>query len=170
MITTSSELIELAEQLAPLDRIAVDTEADSLHCYFEKLCLIQISVPGIDVLVDPLAGADLSPLFHSLTAKTLILHGADYDVRLFRRIGFACEGTVFDTMLAARLTGHPTFNLAALVEKYFGVTLAKASQKSNWARRPLTSKMSEYALNDTRYLSSLAKELESQLRELGRWE
>lgn len=170
MIATFQELTELAEQIAPSQRIAVDTEADSLHCYFEKLCLIQISVPGTDVLVDPLAGIDLSPLFHSLTAKTLILHGADYDVRLFRRIGFSCEGTVFDTMLAARLTGHQTFNLAALVEKYFGVTLAKASQKANWARRPLTPKMLEYALNDTRYLLPLAEELERQLRELGRWE
>ncbi len=38
-----------------------------------------------DLLVDPLAGLDLQPLFQVLAAKRLILHGADYDLRLMRR-------------------------------------------------------------------------------------
>jgi ribonuclease D len=40
MIQTDAQLQELLPKLAAVDRIAVDTEADSLHCYFEKLCLI----------------------------------------------------------------------------------------------------------------------------------
>ena len=56
--------------LAPHDRIAVDTEADSLHCYFEKRCLIQISVPGKDLLIDPLAKMDMNPLWSAWTGKT----------------------------------------------------------------------------------------------------
>jgi ribonuclease D len=34
-------------QFAAHARVAVDTEADSLHCYFEKLCLIQASRPRL---------------------------------------------------------------------------------------------------------------------------
>ena len=63
MIQTDSQLAELLPPLARVDRIAVDTEADSLHCYFEKLCLVQVSVPGGDWLIDPLANFPLDPLF-----------------------------------------------------------------------------------------------------------
>src|SRR5581483_3680912 len=75
-----------------------------------------------------------------------------------------------DTMIAARLTGHMEFSLAALVKQYFGIELVKGSQKANWARRPLSAQMEAYARNDTHYLLELAANLERQLRELGRWE
>ena len=74
--------------LGPIDAapwVALDTEADSLHAYPEKVCLIQISIPGIDELIDPLAGIDLGPLFKVLGRHELIMHGADYDLRLLRK-------------------------------------------------------------------------------------
>jgi len=170
MIQTDSELSRLLPTLATVDRVAVDTEADSLHCYFEKLCLIQISVPGHDYLVDPLTNVDLAPLADVLRQKEIVLQGADFDLRLLRRsLGFVAT-RIFDTVIAARLIGIRTFSLAALVEKFCGVTLAKGSQKANWARRPLPPHMAEYAMNDTRYLLPLAEKLEADLRERGRWE
>jgi ribonuclease D len=170
MIQADAQLAEILPTLAAVDRVAVDTEADSLHCYFEKLCLIQISVPGHDYLVDPLANVDLSPLSSTLAPKEIVLQGADFDLRLLRRaIGFKAS-RVFDTVIAARLLGIRSFSLAALVEKFFGVTLVKGSQKANWARRPLPQHMAEYALNDTRYLLPLAEKLEAGLSEQGRME
>src|SRR3954451_13776229 len=160
MIQTDAELSELLPKLETVDRVAVDTEADSLHCYFEKLCLVQISVPGHDYLVDPLSQVDLAPLATALTPKELVLQGADFDLRLLRRtLGFVAT-RVFDTVIAARLLGIRSFSLAALVERYFGVTLAKGSHKANWARRPLPHHMAEYAMNDTHYLLPLAEKLE----------
>ena len=170
MITDSSTLDAFLPHLVGQERIALDTEADSLHCYFEKLCLIQISVPGHDVLIDPLAGFSLVPLFDKLREHSIVIHGADYDLRLLRRSGYQDAVFVFDTMIAARLTGHLEFSLAALLLRYYNVTLAKASQKANWARRPLPPQMIEYAENDTRNLLGLASILETQLHELGRWE
>jgi ribonuclease D len=168
MIQTDAQLTELLPKLEAVDRVAVDTEADSLHCYFEKLCLIQISVSGQDYLVDPLANLDLAPLARVLTGKEIVLQGADFDLRLLRRsLGFVAT-RVFDTVIAARLLGIRSFSLAALVEKFFGVTLAKGSQKANWARRPLPQHMAEYAMNDTHYLLPLAEKLEEGLRERGR--
>jgi ribonuclease D len=82
--------------------------------------------------VDPLAGFSLEPLFAALHGKELVLHGADYDLRLLRRVGFAGPTRLFDTMIAARLCGVVEFSLAALIEKHFGLKLAKASQKANW--------------------------------------
>ncbi|MDP9291614.1 MAG: HRDC domain-containing protein, partial [Verrucomicrobiota bacterium] len=138
--------------------------------YFEKLCLIQISTADLHVLVDPLAGISLQPLFEALADKDLVFHGADYDLRLLRRSAGFEPVRIFDTMIAARLVGDPEFSLAALVRKYFGVELVKASQKANWAQRPLSEKMAEYAMNDSRYVLELSDILRKRLLELGRWE
>src|SRR5437762_7040515 len=168
MIQTDSQLADLLRRLEPHDRIAVDTEADSLHCYYEKLCLVQLSFGGNDYLIDPLAQLDLAPLSAALAKKEIVLQGADFDLRLLRRsLGFVAT-RIFDTVIAARLLGMRSFSLAALVEKFFGVTLVKGSQKANWAQRPLPRHMAEYAMNDTRYLLPLAEKLETELRERGR--
>src|SRR5581483_9714266 len=94
LLDTAENLQAVLPLLAPHPRIPIDTEADSLHCYFEKLCLIQISVPGHDLLIDPLAGFSLDPLFNALAGKELIIHGADYDLRLLRRVGFVVSAPV----------------------------------------------------------------------------
>ncbi len=165
---TSEGLNEVLPHFEPHERIAVDTEADSLHCYFEKLCLIQITVPGLDFLIDPLAPMDLAPLWNSWAGKELIFHGADYDLRLLRRAGCPPPTRIFDTMLAARLTGVQEFSYAALMEKLFKIPIAKASQKANWARRPLSPQMMEYAVNDTRHLGALRDLLSADLDRMGR--
>jgi len=121
--------------------------------------------------VDPLCGMDLSPLLALLARKPLILHGADYDLRMMRlTFGFLPEGEVFDTMLAARLLGHEEFGLASLVERFFGVRLSKGGQKSDWSRRPLSDSQLRYAGDDTRYLLPLAARLRDDLERLGRIE
>lgn len=170
MIATDSQLAELLPQMERIDRIAVDTEADSLHCYYEKLCLVQLSFGGNDYLIDPLAGFDLPPLAAALTNKEIVLQGADFDLRLLRRSMDFVATRIFDTVIAARLLGIREFSLAALVEKFFGVALKKGSQKANWAQRPLPQHMAEYAMNDTRYLLPLAEKLEDGLRERERLE
>jgi ribonuclease D len=169
-IDTEEGLKDCLPLLAEALRIAVDTEADSLHCYFEKLCLIQISVPGHELLIDPLAGFSLQPLWDGFDGKQLVFHGADYDLRLLRRNGFTEPSRLFDTMIAARLCGIAEFSLAALIKRYFGIELTKASQKANWARRPLSPQMLEYAVNDTRFLLQLNDILEAELGRLGRWD
>ena len=168
MIASVSQLAELLPQIESVDRVAVDTEADSLHCYREKLCLLQVSLPGRDYIVDPLADVDLAPLGTALERKEIVLHGADFDLRLLRRgLNFTAQ-RIFDTVLAARLLGIREFSLAALVKRYFGVELGKGSQKANWARRPLSARMLEYAMNDTHYLLALVERLESQLKQFDR--
>jgi ribonuclease D len=170
-INTAAGLVSLAAEIAPSQRVALDTEADSLHHYFEKVCLIQLTVGGNNYIVDPLAGLDLSPLFHSLAGKEIIFHGADYDLRLLRTsCGFTPLGPIFDTMLAARLLGYERLGLAALAEEFFGVTLNKGGQKFDWSRRPLPADKLAYAANDTRYLEELADLLLKKLRGRGREE
>jgi ribonuclease D len=169
ILTTTEELSQKVRDFQSLDRIALDTEADSLHCYFDKLCLLQISIPGQNLLIDPLSGLSLQPLFDALRSKTVVIHSADYDLRLLRKLGYEGPSTLFDTMIAARLLGAREFGLAALLHQHFGMTLSKGSQKANWAIRPLPREMLEYAVNDTVRLLELAELQEGRLRELGRY-
>src|SRR5256714_8309485 len=170
VIANAAQLCELLPQIQSHERIAIDTEADSLHCYREKLCLLQISTPERDAIVDPLADVDLAPLREALANKEIVLHGADYDLRLLRRKLSFVPQRVFDTVIAARMIGIREFSLAALVKRYFEIELAKGSQKANWAERPLSKKMAEYAINDTRYLLPLAQRLEKELESQNRME
>src|SRR5689334_22021076 len=92
--------------------VAVDTEADSLHAYPEKVCLIQISTTAGDELIDPLAPISLAPLLEALSGHELIMHGADYDLRLLLKHHQFVPSSIFDTMLAARLLGLRQFSLS----------------------------------------------------------
>ena len=169
-IASAAQLAKLISQIEPTHRVAIDTEADSLHCYREKLCLLQVSVPGHDYVVDPLADLGFAPLCALLENKEIVLHGADYDLRLLRRAFDFKPNRIFDTVIAARLLGIREFSLVALLRQHFGIELAKGSQKANWAQRPLSARMVEYAINDTRYLLPLAELLETELKKVQRFD
>jgi ribonuclease D len=171
LIITNNELLDdWCGTLEKFDPVAVDTEGDSLHCYFEKLCLIQIGLPEQDALIDPLEPLDFSRFNSVLAQRRIILHGCDFDLRMLRRGTKFAPGEVFDTYLAARLVGLKEVGLASLVKEFFEIDLPKSSQKANWARRPLTPAMIDYANNDTLYLIEWAERLTEELRDKGRWE
>jgi ribonuclease D len=166
----TDQLLRWCDSVAGEPRIAVDTEGDSLHCYYEKLCLIQLSTPRQNVLIDPFQPLDFAGFARFLQDRTVVLHGCDYDLRMLRRGIQFVPGPVFDTYLAARLLGLKEVGLSSLVKQFFGIELPKSSQKANWSRRPLTDVMISYAINDTRYLLPLAERLEQELRASSRWD
>lgn len=173
MINTTERLILHLEQsrqgnASPL--CAIDTEADSLHRYRESLCLIQFAVRGQSVLIDPLAIDDLSPLGDYLAEATVWMHGADYDMTMFKRQFGDLPRVVYDTQIGARLLGARRFGLGDLVNQYFGVELSKSSQKADWGKRPLSPKMIEYALNDVDYLLEMGDQIVARLKDLDRYD
>jgi len=168
VIDTEQKLAAFLPTLRAATWVAVDTEADSLHAYPEKVCLIQISTVAGDVLVDPLSKINLDPLLDALSGHELIMHGADYDLRLLEKHHQFTPSAIFDTMLASRLIGEMQFGYSTLVEKFLGVKLEKGPQKANWALRPLTERMEKYARNDTHYLKPLADKLRAGIEAKGR--
>ncbi|MCX6834248.1 MAG: ribonuclease D, partial [candidate division Zixibacteria bacterium] len=149
-IDTNDGLDRLIVSLRGADRVALDTEADSLHHYFEKVCLIQLSFQSRTFIVDPLADIHVEILLRELAGKKLVFHGAEYDLRmLMAGYRFRPEGEIFDTMLAAQLVEGEARSLVALARQYLGVELTKQGQRSDWSRRPLTDRQLSYACNDT---------------------
>lgn len=149
----------------------VDTEADSLYSYREKICLIQFACGDRLALIDPLAIEDQTVLLDFLDdASEVWMHGADYDMSILNRTYGRVPDPVFDTQIAARLLGWRTFGLAHLIQDLIGVELSKQSQKKNWGERPLPDKMLAYAANDVRYLMPLVEIFQERLHEKGRWD
>ncbi len=148
--------------------VALDTEADSLHSYQEKLCLVQFADGEELALIDPLEISELQPLGDLAANSVIWLHGADFDMRMLKRTFGVVPFRVWDTQVAARLLGFQKFGLAAMIEVVFGVTLSKSSQRADWGKRPLTEKMTEYALNDVRYMLPLADYLMGELEKKNR--
>lgn len=147
-------------------RLAIDTESNSMYAYQERVCLVQVSAPHADYLIDPLAKSiDLSvlgPLFADPSVEK-IYHACEYDVISLRRdFGFAFAN-LFDTMWAARILGWPHVGLADILKERFGVKMDKRWQRFNWGQRPLPSDALAYAQLDTHYLIQLR---DLQLREL----
>jgi ribonuclease D len=159
------------ERVAAEPVVAIDTEADSLHSYFDKVCLVQISIPSDDFVIDPLAKIDLKRFGEILADPKIvkIFHGGDYDLRILNRdFGFTITNLI-DTMICAQLLGYEAFGLAALLDRHFGMKVNKTHQRADWAMRPLRPDMLEYAATDTRHLIRLAGILRDELELLGRW-
>ena len=162
---------QFASLLAALDRVAevaLDTEADNLFRYRTRICLLQVMAGREIFLVDLLAPLPLADLWSRLAAKHLVMHGSDFDLRLLHDFcGFAAH-SLFDTMMAAQLLNLPRIGLAPLLERHFGVRLAKEGQKANWSRRPLPEKLIDYAALDVFHLPALRDILRLELERCGR--
>ncbi|SDZ73668.1 ribonuclease D [Desulfuromusa kysingii] len=172
ILTTTDEITEFATELEKHQVIAVDLEADSMHNYQEKVCLLQFSTPQTTVLIDPLQGADLAALKPVLANPRIrkIFHAADYDIRcLARDFDIEING-LFDTMISSQFLGEERFGLADVLRKYFAVELDKQYQRADWSKRPLSEAMIRYAAGDTSYLHQLVENLEGQLIAKGRLE
>lgn len=170
IITTVDGVRRLADRLGREPIVACDLEADSMHHYQEKVCLIQFAVPGYAAIVDPLATPDISPLapLFANAAIRKVFHGADYDIRSLHRDFGMKVNNLFDTMIACQLLGEREFGLAAQLRKRFGVELDKQYQRADWSRRPLTPGMIEYAVKDTTLLIELYRQLATDLEAKGR--
>ena len=170
IVTKSAALSRLSGRISRETLLACDLEADSLHHYQERVCLIQISTQHESALVDPLACSDLSALAPVMADPAIrkIFHGADYDIRsLHRDFGIEVRN-LFDTMIACQFLGEREVGLAAVLKKRFGAELDKRYQKADWSKRPLSPGMVEYAVKDTALLIALYGELVAELAAAGR--
>jgi len=167
MVDQMKDLLKLAQILAKQPQVAIDTESNSLFAYQEQVCLIQISIPNNDYMVDPIAIPDLSPLapIFANPAIEKIFHAAEYDLICLKRDYGYTINHVFDTMQAARILGRVNVGLGSMLEAEFGLVIEKKYQRANWGERPIPPAMLAYAREDSHYLIDLRNRLQAELIE-----
>jgi ribonuclease D len=170
-IKTPAEIDALVVSLAGARALSIDTEADGLHHYPVKLCLVQVADDrGRGHLADPLALPTLAPLapFFADPNVVKVLHAADNDLSYLKRLYGFTVSSLFDTAIAARFLGVTSLSLDGLLREFLDVDPGPSRQKDDWSRRPLSAAQETYALNDVLHLIPLREKLLEALRAKGR--
>jgi ribonuclease D len=135
--------------------VAIDAERASGYRYSARAYLVQLRREGAGTaLIDPIAFDDLSALHDALGDAEWILHAATQDLPCLAEVGLRPR-QLFDTELAGRLLGIPRVGLAAVVEHYLGLSLAKEHSAVDWSTRPLPEPWLRYAALDVEVLADL---------------
>jgi ribonuclease D len=170
-IDTPEALTAFCTALRGSEWLALDTEFIREKTYYPQLCLVQVGVPGRYACIDPLALADLQPLYELLYdgSITKVLHACAQDLEIFVHLTGRVPGPIFDTQLAAPLLGlAEQIGYANFVKEMLGVDLDKAQARTDWSRRPLSAAQLTYAADDVRYLAEVYPLVTQRLGAQGR--
>ncbi len=152
------------------EAIGLDTEFIRTDTFYPVAGLIQVSSPGHEVLVDPLAVTDLSPLARLLAdiRVTKVLHACGEDLEVFQRLLGELPRPLFDTQIAAAFLGMGlSVGHQRLVETELNMTLPASETRSNWLQRPLSESQLLYAAADVHSLLPLYQRQSAQLQAKG---
>lgn len=172
VILSTDALKDALETFGTHAFVAVDTEFMRQSTYRPILCLIQLAVPGIEVIVDPLApGLDLGP-FYALMANpdvVKVFHAARQDIEIVYQDSGLIPKPLFDSQIAAMALGYgEAVSYGTLVKKLLKRNHDKTYQAVDWSVRPLTSRQLEYAIGDVTHLRDIYAILKKRLKETGR--
>jgi ribonuclease D len=172
LVDARPALEDALARLRDAPAIALDTETDAFFAYRPRICLLQLSVPGADFLVDPLADLDLAPLGEMLAdpQREVVLHAAENDIILLHHQFRWRIANLYDTQVACFVLGLKPYSLAGVLAARFGLELDKRQQRSDWSQRPLIPAQIAYAADDTRHLLELAEELKQRAADASRTE
>ena len=152
--------------------VAADAERASGFRYGHEDWLIQFKREGAGIaLIDPVAlngfGVEWEAFNAALGGAAWIIHDAAQDLPGFADLGLR-PGALFDTEIAARLLGLHRFGLAAVTERYLGITLAKEHSAADWSYRPLPRDWRNYAALDVELLIELERLMRTDLARQGK--
>ncbi len=146
--------------------VGVDVERADADQYFRRAALVQVGVAGYCVLLDGVSLTTMPELDEFLGPDRLaVLHAVENDIEplLAKHVD---ADRLADTAIAAAMLGLPT-GLGPLLTAVLGIELTddkSTFQRADWAARPLTTGMAEYAAGDVVHLPELWAELESRLQ------
>jgi len=169
VVDTPELLQDTCERIAAgTGPIALDAERASGYRYSQRAYLVQVRREGSGThLIDPIAFDSLVPLDTAFDGNEWILHAATQDLMCLAEVGLYPE-SLFDTELAGRLLNLPRVGLAALVEHYLGLSLAKEFSAADWSTRPLPEPWLVYAALDVEVLIELRDLIDADLQKAGK--
>ncbi len=168
LIENQQALNALCQQLEKSDVLAIDTEFVRTRTYYPNLGLLQIYNGEILALVDPLAMDDLTPFWQLLTNANIrkVLHACSEDLEVFLTTANCKPVNLIDSQIMMSFLGHGvSMGYAAMVQHFIAVELDKSESRTDWLKRPLTTRQLEYASADVKYLFDIYPKLVTQLTE-----
>jgi ribonuclease D len=172
MIDTPDALQALVNRALNAPYVAIDTEFVWERTYYPCLGIVQVGLSEDDChLIDAVALSDLSPLGALLSDRDTvkILHDAQQDLWILRRITGAVPCNIFDTRCAAGFAGlGSTLSLGNLLRTCLDVELPKTETRTDWLQRPLSDEQLAYALDDIKFSPALRDHLLSAIHRLDR--
>lgn len=175
MINKIKDLQSLLEAARAAQSVGIDTEFIWERTFYPTLGLVQVGFPdGRCELIDAPNVEDWSPIGALLAdaSVTKILHDAQQDLKILRRVCGADPKNIFDTQLSCGFVGLPsTISLSEALKKLLRIRLAKTETQSNWLARPLTDSQLKYAEDDVRHSVDLMLKImaEADLLERREW-
>lgn len=169
MINATGELVAFCDRAKENGWLTLDTEFVRTRTLYAELGLVQARTGDQVILIDPLNGVDLTPLWQLLNSDIrTILHAAGEDLEIFHRHGVYLRD-LFDSQIAyAFLADGEQIGYAGLVEKMLGVSLDKSQSRTDWLQRPLSAEQLAYAAADVAYLAELYPQLQEQVAASGK--
>ncbi len=173
IINATKDLVAFCDLVQETGWLALDTEFVRTRTYYAKLGLVQLWAAGEWLIIDPLNGVDLTPLWQLLRQKNVltVMHAAGEDLEIINQ---QCPGApqhMFDTQIAwSFLHEGAQIGYAGMVESMCGVTLDKSLSRTDWLNRPLTGPQLDYAAADSLYLAQVYPELKKRIEASAQYE
>jgi ribonuclease D len=142
-------------------RTAWDIETTGLDWARDRIGTCQLAAGG-DIAVVQLGDWETPDRLRELLqdpAIFKIFHHAPFDLRFMAHHWKAEIANVGCTKIASKILDPATegskHSLKPVLERYLGVIIDKAQQRSNWATRSLSDEQVAYAATDVQYLGEL---------------
>ena len=172
LIADTGSLRALCDRLAASRYITVDTEFMRDTTFWPRLCLVQVASSDEAAAIDAMApDIDLAPLFALMRDPGVlkVFHAARQDIEIFYHLDRHVPSPVFDTQVAAMVCGFgDQAGYEKLVAKLARASIDKAQRFTDWARRPLTRRMYDYAISDVTHLRVVYEKIAARLERDGR--
>jgi ribonuclease D len=166
LIEDQQALNILCQQLAKSDVLAIDTEFVRTRTYYPNLGLLQVYNGEELALIDPLAIDDLSPFWRLLDNANIrkVLHACSEDLEVFLSTANCKPVNLIDSQIMMSFLGHGiSMGYAAMVQHFTEVELDKSESRTDWLKRPLTTRQLAYASADVTHLYEIYPQLAQQL-------
>ncbi|MEW4528670.1 HRDC domain-containing protein [Maioricimonas sp. JC845] len=155
LVTSQSQFDTLCDKAREAGVVAFDTEFVSESYFRPRLCLIQLATTELEAVIDPFEIEDLSKWWEVMRDPdvTVIVHGGREEIRFCMHLGGGRPQQLVDVQIAEGLLsrGFP-LGFQMLVPRVTGKRIQGSETRTDWQRRPLTSRQIDYALEDVRYL------------------
>ena len=172
-IVEPQQLDEFCERCRESKVIGFDTEFVSENRYRPELCLLQVATDDEIAIIDTIVLDDISAFWDVLTdgEHISVVHAAREEFLFCLRACGKRPSNLFDTQLAAAFVGfdYPAA-YSNLVYQILGDHVAKGETRTDWMKRPLSTKQINYAVGDVVHLHALCSRITEKLENKGRYD